>query len=791
MSSSSSSSVSRQKYEVFLSFRGEDTRNNFTDHLYAALKRKGIITFKDDQNLEPGNEIKPELLEAIQESCCSIIVFSETYAFSSWCLEELAAIVQQRKEREHKIFPIFYYVDPSDLGKQKGEVEKAFSKHEERYKENKDRTQRWRDALTEVAKITGWHLENKPESEFIEGIVQKIYSVVPLRSIFSSKDFMPSKSSTFILNQIIKALNTNDMNMIGLYGMPGLGKTTLAKEVGKHVKQQKLFDNLVMVTMSQNPDINKIQDRIAESLDLKFEKTTVEGKAEELWRKLKRMNHTFFNKSQSLMAFKVHNCPRLNQQRVAVHGEFEKVPLYDFKGLLCNAKKLSMYQVDYERKIFLYLPQGKMIEFTVLTLVDKELECLMDTTYQGPTLAGTLFNLVELRIEKMSGLKMLCNGPFPKRFLQNLEKLEICNCKELICLIPALQKLKKVEIINCDQLQQVFLTDGLEENKAPIMSNLTSLELKSLPELKWIWKGPCHYVNLQSLKVAVIYDCNRLKYLFSPSLAQSLVQQQQLKIESCGGLEHIITTEPDGGHLHSPFLPKLTSLEIDRCAMLEYVFKIDLDKGLPHLKSLSITDVAQLKQVFINVAKQKNAVGHAFALPCLQCLQLEQLINLNCFCSENYPIVSPSLEKLTVKDCPRMENFAIQQVNKEVQLKELHLSRLKNDNVCDAINCQKIFQIEVGHFLSMTEIIKLVSIHQLQGPIQAASLQYLRELTPFPVSKIYGFIGAAICLLKEGIVDDQSTCRTWNYSEVPKYTTMGETKIMTERKRKFQETDFS
>ncbi|XP_022735535.1 probable disease resistance protein At4g27220 [Durio zibethinus] len=111
----------------------------------------------------------------------------------------------------------------------------------------------------------------------------------PLQGIefFPFEDFMPSKSSNSTFNDIIKALNTNGVNMIGLYGMPGVGKTTLAKEVGKHAKEQKLFDNVVMVTISQTPDIIRIQDKIAELLGLNFKARTEEGKAEELWPRLK------------------------------------------------------------------------------------------------------------------------------------------------------------------------------------------------------------------------------------------------------------------------------------------------------------------------------------------------------------------------------------------------------------------------------------------------------------------------------------------------------------------------
>ncbi|MFQ6653588.1 hypothetical protein Gotur_024906 [Gossypium turneri] len=111
----------------------------------------------------------------------------------------------------------------------------------------------------------------------------------PLQGIefITSTDFMDSESSKSALNQIMEAINS--VNMIGLHGMPGVGKTTLAKEVGKHAREQKLFDKVVMFTMSQNPNIKKIQEKVADIFRLNFETSSQEGKAEELFRSMQGM----------------------------------------------------------------------------------------------------------------------------------------------------------------------------------------------------------------------------------------------------------------------------------------------------------------------------------------------------------------------------------------------------------------------------------------------------------------------------------------------------------------------
>ena len=151
---SSSSSAHRWDYDVFLSFRGEDTRKNFTSHLYKALCEKGINTFIDN-DLQRGEEIPMELLKAIESSMISIVVFSKNFASSTWCLNELVKIFECRNNGQ-LVLPIFYKVNPSEIRKQDGEFGIALAKHEKEFKDDIEKVQRWRKTLTATTNLSGF-----------------------------------------------------------------------------------------------------------------------------------------------------------------------------------------------------------------------------------------------------------------------------------------------------------------------------------------------------------------------------------------------------------------------------------------------------------------------------------------------------------------------------------------------------------------------------------------------------------------------------------------------------------
>nr|XP_011462237.1 PREDICTED: TMV resistance protein N-like [Fragaria vesca subsp. vesca] len=159
---SSSTTTTHQSwtYDVFLSFRGDDTRNNFVAHLHSNLIRKGIRTFLDDDGLRRGVEISSELHKAIEESKVSIVVFSETYASSKWCLEELVKILECKESKKQMVYPVFYKVDPSDVRNQNGSFGKALADHECTFKDRLEKVVRWREALTKAANLSGLHFSD-------------------------------------------------------------------------------------------------------------------------------------------------------------------------------------------------------------------------------------------------------------------------------------------------------------------------------------------------------------------------------------------------------------------------------------------------------------------------------------------------------------------------------------------------------------------------------------------------------------------------------------------------------
>ncbi|KAI4315996.1 hypothetical protein L6164_024016 [Bauhinia variegata] len=231
--------------------------------------------------------------------------------------------------------------------------------------------------------------------------------------------------------------------------------------------------------------------------------------------------------------------------------------------------------------------------------------------------ACILSALVELSVSDMEDLKELCHGTTPSGFLEKLEKLSVNGCAKL---------------------QSTLLERNL---------------------------------NLRNLKVVEVRSCFNLPSLFTLSVAISLVQLEELLIQSCDGLKHIIA---DGKEWEddeysqkissASIFQNLKSVEIWWCDSLEFIFPVCLAGRLVQLEKIHIRYAYELKHIFGQYQVEGRPLHQndkEIILPSLQKIELIQTQNFNSI----FPIYYHP------KDCPQVEASGLEATT----LMESHLSK--------------------------------------------------------------------------------------------------------------------
>ncbi|KAK4278223.1 hypothetical protein QN277_016097 [Acacia crassicarpa] len=225
----SASQVTCEKYDVFISFRGSDTRSGFLSHLIKELHQKNIDVYVD-YRLERGDEISSALMKAIEGSKIALVIFSEDYASSKWCLEELVKIMECKEAGQQIMMPVFYLVDPSDVRHQKRTYAEAFTTHDEEM--FKDKVEIWRSVLKKSANLAGYDSSKfQDESNLIDAIVEGILKKLEDNSPIVPNFQLIGSHQNFPIVESLMEIKSQEVRIVGIWGMGGIGKTTLARAI--------------------------------------------------------------------------------------------------------------------------------------------------------------------------------------------------------------------------------------------------------------------------------------------------------------------------------------------------------------------------------------------------------------------------------------------------------------------------------------------------------------------------------------------------------------------------------
>ncbi|KAJ9145916.1 hypothetical protein P3X46_028243 [Hevea brasiliensis] len=172
----------------------------------------------------------------------AVIVFSPNYADSPCCLEELLHIMECKKAHEQNVLPVFYHLDPSDVEDLTGDFGKGFDRAKEHSQANGDMriVEKWTTALKKAANLAGWDsAASRPDSTLINGIVNHILKKLNRTPSSDTEGQIGIESS---LEQVEKLLVIKfpDVCIIGIWGMGGIGKTTIAAVIFNRISA--LFD---------------------------------------------------------------------------------------------------------------------------------------------------------------------------------------------------------------------------------------------------------------------------------------------------------------------------------------------------------------------------------------------------------------------------------------------------------------------------------------------------------------------------------------------------------------------
>ncbi|XP_057732733.1 TMV resistance protein N-like isoform X2 [Arachis stenosperma] len=574
--SSSSSSPLNTRYDVFISFRGEDTRNGFTSHLHSALLRNQIETFID-YRIPKGGVVWNELVESIRDSKLFVVIFSENYASSSWCLRELVEIMECKKKNEKVIvIPVFYKIEPTHVRKQSGSYRRAFDEHER--SSNRKHVQQWRTALTEASNLSGfpcdhhsliqevcWKIIHEESSKNC-GQQTRLWNAEEICNKFQHEGDIHGVESMIVdMNEITINLR---IIIISLRKMSKLKLLALRGNINMdHEWNRVLVEDFQLPNDLRYIEWNKYPLNFVPSIcwpQNLVQLSMRESNIQKLWNTVQNL--------PSLEIIDLSGCKHL----IECPNLIEELYL----NFCTSLKRLCSDYCSPSLRSFWATGCYNLEEFSIPIMTDhsKLLELHLPLT----TLSEVPSTIMHLKSQEFFSFNISYSlEKLPPNFASIIVLTDPIKHEDNTCIMlsrifpaPAFLCVKKLLLFNCKSLSK------LPEN-IHVLQSLQELEVESCHVLTSL---PQSIKNLQQLVNLMINNCEMLQYI--PPLPPSIIY---FKVGDCKSLEAISSLTSEPPRKHYAWIDFYNCIKLDddayEAALKELKSRIELvanNDGYPH-----------------------------------------------------------------------------------------------------------------------------------------------------------------------------------------------------------------
>ncbi|XP_054818498.1 F-box/LRR-repeat protein 4-like [Prosopis cineraria] len=319
----------------------------------------------------------------------------------------------------------------------------------------------------------------------------------------------------------------------------------------------------------------------------------------------------------------------------------------------------------------------------------------------------------------------------------SLERLYIEDCSEIEKLVDrdsgeeaahgdrlSLLKMKDLTLISLPKLRNIFGgefeyqlkyphdTHKNENERARVVSKLCYLELQSLPELECIWKGPTQIISLHRLERVEVWQCPKLRSIFTLATVTSLPKLKEFEVRTCDQWEGIFCEEL----LQNIYVadsticfPTLETITVTHCPKVKRLFSYSLASHCPSLKKITIYYCSQIEGVVQGYkGEQVGGHDHQKLFPQLNKLNLRALPKLREI-YEGYEFIQLS-GTMSIQDCPSICNIPLD--NSSSELEKLWLEDL-GELECIWKGPTQIISLHRLEYVTLQQCLRLRSIFTL------------------------------------------------------------------------------